>query len=239
MYNGTGIYTLTEAARLIDVPAQKIHRWLYGYTYHKGSGDKREKVYSEPLWSPQLSKSNFDDEVIGFNDLLEVRFVSAFVSHGVPLAVVRECLRTAKEIAGTDFPMSSGLFKTDGKTIFAEALKKHDAEGLIDLKNRQLAFKAVISPSLYAGIEYSGKKASRWYPRGKREQIVLDPLRQFGRPIVDEVGTPTDVLYASYVAEGENQAAEIQTARTYQVPQRFVKAAIRFEESLGSKRTVH
>lgn len=240
MYNGTGIYTLSEAARLINVPARKIHRWLYGHSYPKKSGEGKVQAFSAPLWLPQLSKDEYDAEVIGFNDLLEVRFVSAFVEHGVPLIVVRRCLDTPRELFGVDYPMTSGSFKTDGKTIFADAIEKSVKEGaLLDLKNRQLAFKEIINPSLYAGIEYDGKRASKWYPQGqgRRQHIVLDPTRQFGSPILEETGIPTEVLYASYLAEGETPQAAIQTARVYEAPVKLVEAAIRFEQ--GLKRTFH
>ena len=238
MYNGTGIYTLSEAARLINVPARKIHRWLYGYSYPKKSGESMVQAFSAPLWSPQLSKDEYDAEVIGFNDLLEVRFVSAFVEHGVSLVVVRRCMETARALFGVDYPMTSGSFKTDGKTIFADAIAKSVKEGaLLDLKSRQLAFKDIINPSLYAGIEYDGRRASKWYPQGRRQHIVLDPSRQFGSPIVDETGVPTEVFYASYLAEGATPQAVKQTARVYEAPVKLVEAAIRFEQ--GLKRTVH
>lgn len=238
MYSGTGIYSLPEAARLIHVPARKIHRWLYGYTYLKKSGEGRVQAFSDPLWTPQHSKTEYDAEAIGFNDLLEVRFVAAFVEHGVPLAIVRQCMETARQLFGVDYPMTSGSFKTDGKTIFADAIEKIVKEGaLLDLKNRQFAFKDIISPYLYAGIEYDGKRAAKWYPQGGRHHVVLDPARQFGSPIVDELGVPTGVLYASYLAEGENSRAIAQTTKAYEVPAKFVEAAIKFEQGLA--RTVH
>lgn len=238
MYNGTGIYTLPEAARLINVPARKIHRWLYGYKFPIGSGEERSQAFSKPLWAPQLSQDEYQAEVIGFNDLLEVRFVSAFVAHGVPLLIVRRCLETARQLFKVDYPMSSGSFKTDGKTIFADVIEQSVKEGaLVDLKTRQLAFKSIIHPSLYAGIEYDGKRASKWYPQGKGQHVVLDPSRQFGSPIVDDAGIATNVLFASFLAEGATTQAVVQTSRVYDVPQRLVKAAIRFEQ--GLKRTVH
>ena len=238
MYSGTGVYTLPQAERLTHVPARKIHRWLYGYEYSTKSGGDRLHHFSEPLWIPQIPKEDYDAEVIGFQDLLEVRFVSAFVQHGVPLIIVRRCLDTAREIFGVEYPLSSGAFKTDGKTIFAEALQKSIKEGaLLDLKTRQLAFKDIISQSLYAGIEYDGKRALKWFPKGRRHHVVLDPARQFGSPIVDETGTPTEVLYASYLAEGATPKAVTQTARVYEVPVKLVEAAVRFEEDL--KRLAH
>lgn len=238
MYSGTGIYSLPEASKLIGVEARKIHRWLYGYSYAKQPGKSTERSFSGPLWQPQLSKEEFEAEVIGFNDLLELRFVAAFVSHGVPLIVVRRCLDNARTALGVDYPMTSGSFKTDGKTIFADAVAESVSEGaLLDLKSLQYAFKEVVRPSLYAGIEYEGQRATRWYPQDGRRQIVLDPSRDFGSPILEKTGTPTSVLYASFLAEGESSHALAQTARIYEAPLRLVETAVRFER--GLRRPVH
>jgi hypothetical protein len=238
MYSGTGIYSLPEASKLIGVESRKIHRWLYGYTYAKKAGKAADRAFSGPLWKPQLSSDDFDAEVIGFNDLLEVRFVAAFVAHGVPLIVVRRCLDNARATLGVDYPMTSGSFKTDGKTIFADAVAESVLEGaLLDLKSLQYAFREVVRPSLYAGIEYEGQRATRWYPQDGRRQVVLDPARDFGSPILEETGTPTSVLYASFLAEGENRHAIAQTARIYEAPPRLVETAIRFER--GLRRPVH
>lgn len=236
MYGGTGIYSLPEAARLIRVESRKIHRWLYGYEYRPPRKDA--KIFSSPLWRPQVSRDEFDAEVIGFNDLLEVRFVAAFVEHGVPLIVVRRCLETARELFGLDYPLSSGSFKTDGKTIFAEAVAraKQDPQ-LLDLRNRQFVFKEIIRPSLYAGIEYEGQRAMRWFPQEGKRQIVLDPARDFGAPILEKTGIPTAVLFASFLAEGGNGRAIAQTARIYDAPPKLVETAVKYEQSL--RRTLH
>lgn len=237
MYAGTGMYTLGEAARLIGVPSPQLSRWLFGYHYTKGPDDSRAKTWSPPLWTPELADQDFDEKVIGFHDLLEVRFVGAFVRYGVPLTVVRRCLKSAQQLYGVKYPFTTLRFKTDGRTIFGEAVRQAEKDGaLVDLRNRQHVFKEIISPSLYAGIEYHQDQASKWYPAPKRDRVVLDPARRFGSPILEDSGTPTDVIYASYIAEGENEAALRQTAAAYDVQTRFVKAAVRFEENLRQRR---
>lgn len=167
-----------------------------------------------------------------------MRFVAAFAENGVPLIVVRRCLESAREIFGLEYPLSSGSFKTDGKTIFAEAVAKAKQEAnLLDLKSRQFVFKEIIRPSLYAGIEYEGQQATRWFPQEGKQQVVLDPARDFGAPIIEKTGTPTAVLYASFLAEGGNANAVAQTARIYEAPPRLVHTAVRYEQ--GLRRTVH
>ena len=236
MYSNTGIYSLPKASRLVGVPAPKIRRWLYGHTQSRKTGDGVVKTHAVPLWSPQLSKDDYEAEVIGFLDLLEIRFVAAFVSHGVPLQVVRTCLETARTLLKTDHPFASGSFKTDGKTIFAEALNQSAKEGaLLDLKNRQFAFRDIIKPSLYDGIEYNGREAVKWYTGKTNSVVVLDPTRQFGSPIVEDTGVPTDVLFASYLAEGATPQAIKLTAASYGVAPKHVEAAVRFEQTLRQK----
>ncbi len=73
------------------------------------------------------------------------------------------------------------------------------------------------------------------YPGSKRDRVVLDPARQFGSPILEDSGTPTDILYASYPAEGENEDAVDQTAAIYGIAARYVRSAIRFEERLRQR----
>jgi len=233
MYSGTGMYSLGEAARLIGVPAPHLNRWLFGYHYPKERRGERARLWSAPLWTPQLAGEGFEDKVIGFHDLLEARFVNAFVRQGLPLIVVRRCLESAQQLYGVKYPFTTLRFKTDGRTIFGETVRQAEKEGvLVDLRNRQVVFSDIISPSLYAGIEYHQDQAAKWYPASRREHVVLDPARQFGSPIIEDTGTPTDVLYASYLAEGGNDHAIAQTAGVYGVPARFVRSAVRFESRL-------
>jgi len=230
------MYSLSEAARLIGVPSRQLNRWLFGYHYTKGQGAARSSSWSPPLWKPALSEQEFDEKVISFHDLLEVRFVHAFVQYGVPLPVVRRCLESAQQIWSVKYPFTTLKFKTDGRTIFGEALRQAEKErALVDLRNKQHVFREIINPSLYAGIQYHQDQASKWYPMPKREGIVLDPSRQFGSPIVEAAGTPTDILHASYVAEGGNEAAIKTTAAIYDIQPRLVRSAVRFEENLQQR----
>lgn len=233
MYTGTGIYSLGEAGRLIGVPSAQLSRWLFGYKYQKRRDGMAVAGYSAPLWSPQVTEGEAS-KTIGFQDLLEARFVHAFVSHGVPLLVVRRCLVSAQQLYGVPYPFTTLRFKTDGKSIFGEAVRQSvDEDPLIDLRSRQVVFREIIVPSLYAGIEYQGEHASKWYPVPKRDHIVLDPARHFGSPINEDTGIPTEALHASYLAEGGDERAAALTAATYDIPLRWVKAAIRYESQLA------
>jgi len=103
---------------------------------------------------------------------------------------------------------------------------------LLDIPRRQFVFREIIRPMLYAGIEYEDERARRWYPMGAdRKLIVLDPAVQFGTPIVEQAGIPTDTLYAAYLAENRDRGA---VARIFDITPRLVDAAVRYEEKLAA-----
>ena len=122
---------------------------------------------------------------------------------------------------------------TDGETIYQEAMRAgavDDEADVLDLRTRQYAFREIIKGSLYAGIEYDdGFFARRWYPEPRSRAVVIDPVVQFGHPVVEESGIPTASLYASYLAEDQNKA---MVARLFEITPKQVESAVRFEEKL-------
>jgi uncharacterized protein (DUF433 family) len=226
---GTGLYPLRQAARLVGADARSVRRWMQGYE-HQYRGERR---FSPPLWRTQLIDAEFAEPTIGFQDLLELRLVNAFVKHGVSLAVIRATANAAREQFGADYPLTTRQFLTDGKRIFVEAIHRSGEERVVDVLRRQYVFSDIIKPSLYAGIEYDGQKnAKRWYPLGNdHKAIVLDPARQFGTPIVSGASIPTDTLYAAYLAEGRDRRL---VGRIFGIAPQVVDAAVRFEESFSA-----
>lgn len=227
------MYTLTEASKLLGgVQVRSLNRWLYGYSYPYESREAGLRRHSAPLWTPQYDPSVYGEKVIGFHDLLEVRIVREFVHAGLPLIVIRKCLERARQVFGAQYPLSTQRFVTDGETILHEAKQAANDEEdgkLLDLRTMQYKFKAIIKPSLYAGIEYLGLQAHRWYPEGPRGHVVVDPAVSFGHPTVRGTGVPTKTLYASYLAEGKDRS---RVARLFVVSTRDVVAAVKFESKL-------
>ncbi len=231
---GLGLYTLSEAATLVGAEKRSIKRWLFGYDYSRKTTDGKVSSHSDPLWQTQYTSEELNEPVVGFHDLLELRIVHRFVECGVPLIVVRRCLNTAREMFGSDYPLSRQRFATDGETIYHQAVVDaasgdEPEAGMLNLKSRQYAFRSIIRDSLYAGIEYGKAGATRWFPQARSRVIVLDPAMQFGHPALVQSGVPTASIYASFLAEGQ-QAANV--ARMFEVPVREVTAAVRFEERL-------
>ena len=184
---------------------------------------------SAPLWKTELAEAEV--EGISFHDLLEVRFVKAFLKHGVSLQTIRVASEQARAMFNHPYPFTCKRFQTDGKTIFATALETTGETQLLDLVKRQFAFTKIIEPSLYRGIEFGNNElASHWYPVPRSKAVVLDPAIAFGKPIVTQGSIRTSILYDAFKAEENKQ----YVAKLYEVPVGAVEAAIRFEERLAA-----
>ena len=140
---GIGFYSRDDAARLIRIKPDKIDRWLGGYTYKQG----KKNVESPPLWEPDLPKANHHVE-LSFRDLMELRFVKAFIDTGLSVRTIRNCIHYARECVHSDRPFSTQKFRTDGKTIFLQSTKKKKRKYKIQLINLNyqalLALKALL-----------------------------------------------------------------------------------------------
>lgn len=219
---GIGLYSFSEAARLTGIESSQLRRWLRGYAYRpKGEQEKRT---APPLWHSPLQDEDLD--ALSFGDLLEVRFVEAFRKHGVTLQTIRAAARHARELFSTDYPFTSRRFRTDGRDVFAEAIRETGETEVMDLAKKQYVFEKVVRPSLYTGIEFGpDEMATRWFPVSNSKAVVLDPQIAFGKPIVTDVGIRTDILYEAFQAEQDKHLV----ARLYVVPVAAVDHAIRFE----------
>jgi uncharacterized protein (DUF433 family) len=227
---GTGLYSLQRAARLVGADLRRVRRWLLGSS-RKSNGTV---LITPALWPLQYS----DDEepenqlLLGFKDLMELRIVARLVSEGVSLQAVRATIEVAREHLGP-YPLQSKRFLTDGKRIFMEAAGGPGRrKQLLDVRGRQFVFDSVIRPSLYGGIDFdAGGRPLRWFPVPRNRDIVLDPARQFGHPIIERSGLPTDTLYMTYLAEDGDRAF---VASIYDVSTREVASAVDFEKRLAA-----
>lgn len=217
---GIGAYTAGEASRLTGISAPRLRRWLAGYHYRleERSGEQ------PPLWTPQHSGETL---TLGFRDLIEARFVNAFVNAGLSLFAIRQLLEHAREVVGDTHPLSTKQFQTDGRTLFLEVWKDDEA-GLIDLKNGQRAFHSVIKPS-FKDLEFEHDAVSKWYIAGVGKPIIVDPAIAFGQPTLKGTGIPTVRLADAVKAEGGNEAL---VARQFDVSVAYVRQAVTFERRL-------
>lgn len=221
---GVGLYTFPEAARLTHIASRTIRRWVLGYDYQR-SGEERHVA---AVWEADHPCIDGTDGV-SFFDLIEVRFVRAFRHEGITWPEIRRAAAEARQVFNARHPFATEQFSTDGRRIFLEMAESTGKKHLLELGHNQYAFDRVVRPTL-RGVEFSNDVAARWYPLFPRKQVVVDPARAFGRPIIERYGIPTEVLATAAAAEGSAR----RTALLYDVDRNAIDAAVEFEEQLAA-----
>jgi uncharacterized protein (DUF433 family) len=222
-YFNTGIYTLRDAARLTRVSKGRIRRWLRGYQYRWHS----KSYTSPPLWREQWEPIDHSP-VLGFLDLIEIRFVDVFLQQGVTWAMLRRARERAQELFKISHPFCSRRFATDGREIFVELHRETGEPSILEIVRRQQVFGQTLKPLLH-DLEIDDELVVRWRPLGKSRSIVLDPTRNLGHPIVIEGGVPTEVLLAAAAV-----CPVHEVSRWYEVPEAEIRDAIEYEQHLAA-----
>jgi len=181
----SAIYTIAEAARLCGLSQGQVRRWI--------------QSSSTAVHTPRrVSKHG----VLGldFLDLIELRYVKAFIEAGISWHVLRAVHERAATMLRFDHPFATKNFLTDGHNILSRIAEIASLKIATD----QHAFSRIVDRYLVGeeGLDFDADgMAVRWWPMGKKRLVVLDTKRSFGQPIVDTEGVPTAVLYKAYLAE--------------------------------------
>jgi uncharacterized protein (DUF433 family) len=219
-----GIYSIPEAARFTGLEASRVRRWLSGYSF-TSSGRKRS---SPPVWSGQLLPAK-GRRAVSFRDVIEMRFVDAFLRAGVSWKTIRDVQDLARGEFNLDHPFSTNRFRADGSRIVMSAAEKDDHAGLFDISSRQQIFLDAAEP-LHEELEQDAEDlVCRWWPLGRDRHVVLDPARQWGRPLVARSGVSTALIHRGHLSG----VPEAELCAWLDVEAEEVRDAILFETRGG------
>lgn len=213
------MYTPAEVARWANTTPQTARRWVSGYRFATRSG--------ELVWSPPVTQREGLD-YLTFQDLVEVAVVAAARRAGVSMPKIRRAVEYARSVLQVPRPLLSLRFKTDGHNLFLRD-RATDPHFTVASEFGQLAWEHIASVlrdiDYYRVIPAAEPVAAAWWPRGRQAGIVLDPLVNFGRPIVAELGVRTETLIDRFQAG--MGIAEI--AESYGTRPDVVEEVLRFE----------
>jgi len=214
---GEGIYGFSEVARLTNVSPRCIRAWFQGVRNRPGA-----VIHSDFADVPGA------ENLVSFLDMIDALVIGRLRGYDVPMQYLRKVHHALIQEFDSPHPFCrKGIF-TDGKRIFIHTAEECGEERLKELLTKQYAFPRILLPFLRQ-VEYDSDSllAKRWkIGRG----IVIDPSRQYGKPIVDSVGIPTVVLAAAY--EGNNQDARA-VANWYEIKPIEVLRAVDFERTVN------
>lgn len=215
-----GIYTVPEAARLLEVSPRKVRGWIAGYP----------KTKSDPILDNELGVVD-NRLAMSFTNLMEVRFINAFSRFGVKVAAIRVMLEEAKELLKHPHPFATkAIFRTDGHKIFVTGAEQTGDKALYDLKSKNWAMHEVIAQSLLEGVEFDADgDAVAYHPREQTPGVIVRPAWSFGKPVLKGAKIPTRTIFESFCAEEETEES---VAHWFGISRDEVREAVKFETLL-------
>jgi uncharacterized protein (DUF433 family) len=142
---------------------------------------------------------------------------------------LRKVVRAARDLIKDDHPFSTSRFKTDGHKLYLEMLSRTEEPKLIEVLSGQHAFHSIISVGL-KDIDFEAGVAAKWRPEAGHNEVVIDPQRSFGKPILSRYGIPTDTLLAAL----ENGRSPKGIARDFEIDEKAVRAGLAFQGQLAA-----
>jgi uncharacterized protein (DUF433 family) len=206
---GVPLYSVTDAARHIDVSRSTFATWSHGYA--QKAADGRAPVTGAPVITS--IPRNDSGPTIPFVGLAEGYVLSAFRKAGVPLQRIRPALVRLQEQLGIEHVLASRSLYTDGAEVlydYAESEgdtpEARSARSLVVARNDQLVFREVVD-SYLRRIDFAEDRYARQIhlPQYGSADVVVDPERSYGIPIFAKGAVRVEIVLRRFKA-GESLA---------------------------------
>lgn len=215
----SGIYTVPEAARLVEAEQNETRVWIEG---RKGAQD--------PMIDNQIGKIG-SKTAISFTNLMELRFISMFIDAGVRLGAIRSIMKEAKDTLEHPHPFATNtVFRTDGRRIVAEIARKNGISSIYDLRTKHYEMPMLVMDMLLKDVVFDPRgEAVSWRPRPKiAPNVIVHPAHSFGKPILVESLVPAETIAKTFKIEKDYELV----AEMFEIPEAHVIEAVRFDEAL-------
>lgn len=219
----SGIYTIPDAARILGLPLPKVRRWLKGSDVAGTVEESPARYGIDPLGIQGTGA----EEHMDFLSLIEIYTVMRLRELKVGFPTIRRARADLAKRLGVDQPFAAQSIFVDGAKLLTE---NDDLQYELGT-NGQIAIRKVLEPFLQrVDFETSTRLAERLYPLGRDHQVIVDPRRAFGRPVVDGTAVTTEALASLY--KGGESAEGI--AQQYELTEEAVHDALEFEHCIAA-----
>lgn len=182
---GTGIYTMPDVASILGLPQAKVRRWLQEY-WNVHFGKNNQIDYSDGTGR---------ELVTNFYTLIEFFTFYQLRAKGVSAQRIIKAHDVLESLYKTPFPFATSNILTDGKSV----LFTGEVGNIIHAdETLQITIKEVLEP-FCKKIEFDHSQlAKRFYPLGREHEVVIDPHRQFGQPVIGDTNILTETVFNLY-----------------------------------------
>lgn len=207
------MYTLPEISLILQLPQQKVRRWLKDY-FNSSLFKSHTHDYS---WISNEHK------MVNFLTMIEFYVFYKMREHHISASKILKAHDYLARTLNTPYPFASRQVLINGK----EVLYNPKGELWINAdKSEQIVIYDILK-EFSVKIEFSDTKiAERFWPLGRNRAIVVDPHHKFGQPVLKGTNINTATIYAMY-SSGE-QIATI--SELYDISAEEIQDAIAFSK---------
>jgi uncharacterized protein (DUF433 family) len=219
------LYSISEAAHYLRLPAATVRAWAVGRAYYTSSGPRH--------FPPVIAVADPDPLMLSFHNLVELHVLSSIRrKHEVELKAVRRAIRYLKRHFQSKHPLLDQEMLTDGKDLFIEQY----GEFVAISQDRQMAMRRVMEMYLERIDRDSHGVPIRLYPvtRTRVERsprfVAIDPHIRFGKPCIAGTRIPTAIIAERYEA-GDSVALLVED---YGRSTEEIEEVVRYEGRVAS-----
>ena len=218
-------YRTREAAHILSLPQGTVQAWCFGHDYrHRSDGSRK-------LFARVIEPADSAHRLLSFVNLCELHLLGVLRRHHrVQLPQVRTAVQYMRERLGSDRPLASTGFRTNGIDLFVE----HAGELLNVSKQGQRAMREDFEQALER-VDFAATGGPvRLFPftrpvapgASQPKIVLVDPSQSFGRPVLVGAFVRTEVIESRF--RGGDSIAEM--AEDYSVSPADIEEALRFEQ---------
>jgi uncharacterized protein (DUF433 family) len=217
------VYGLPQVDRILGLRGGTARRWIDGY---------RRGGKSYP---PVIRERSTGVDVATWGEFVETRLLAEYRDAGVPLLRMRPAIDVLREELGSTYPLASARtwLGVQGRELVRRVQEQVELDHTLALvvvrTGQEVLDWSRRADDFRRSLEWTGDGEDA-EPRLLRpipdvDDVVVDPLRGFGEPVVR--GVRTEVI-GELVRAGDSPD---MIAELYDLPRRAVDAAVRYELS--------
>ena len=209
------VYGMAQVDRLLSLPGGTARRWIDGYK--RGGKD----------YLPVVRLERTGEELVTWGEFVETRLLSEYREAGVSMLRMRPAIAQLRERFHPLYPLAYARPFVADRELVLEVQNDVGLERelqLVVVRNGQI----ILTPPaalFYESAEFSNGEGlvRKLRPISEIQDVVIDPLRQFGEPVVRSVRTE---IVAEQMRAGESVDG---IASLFDLEPHLVEAALRYE----------
>jgi uncharacterized protein (DUF433 family) len=216
------VYSHPQVDRVLGLHGGTARRWIDGY-------DRGGRHYD-----PVVREQTTGDEIVTWGEFVETRLLSEYRDAGVPMLHMRPTVVALREELQTQYPLASARTWLDvqGQELVRKVQEKVGLErrlSLVVVRTGQQIMWSDEADAFSRSIEWTEEtvngQVERLLAQADLPDVVLDPLRGFGDPVLRGRNVTTEVLGELYRAGETVQGI----AEGYDLEPALVDEAVRYE----------